>query len=144
VGLVKLTIDGNEVQVPKGTTVLEAAEQIGIHIPRLCYDPDLSAVGACRLCIVKIEGMRNLPASCVTEVTEGMVVHTDTSEVIEARKTLLELLLANHPVDCLTCEKLGECVLAKYCYEYGVLKSPFDGEKHIMKLKQTTLLLSVT
>ena len=134
-GIVKLTIDGKEVQVPKGTTVLEAAEQIGIHIPRLCYDPDLSAVGACRLCIVKIEGMRNLPASCVTEVTEGMVVHTDTPEVIEARKTILELLLANHPVDCLTCEKLGECLLAKYCYEYGVLKSPFDGEKRHYEIK---------
>jgi predicted molibdopterin-dependent oxidoreductase YjgC len=85
VGLVKLTIDGNEVQVPKGTMVLEAAEQIGIHIPRLCYDPDLSNVGACRLCIVEIEGMRNLPASCVTEVREGMVVRTDTPAVMEAR-----------------------------------------------------------
>ncbi|MGB4505460.1 MAG: 2Fe-2S iron-sulfur cluster-binding protein, partial [Syntrophaceticus sp.] len=129
-GLVKLTIDGKDVQVPKGTMVLEAAEQVGIHIPRLCYDPDLSTVGACRLCIVEIEGMRNLPASCVTEVSEGMVVRTDTPAVIEARKTILELLLANHPVDCLTCEKLGECLLAKYCYEYGVFKSSFDGEKH--------------
>ena len=127
---VKLTIDGKEVQVSTETTVLEAAEQMGIHIPRLCYDPDLSSVGACRLCIVEIEGRRNLPASCVTAVNEGMVVHTSTPAVIEARKTVLELLLANHPVDCLTCEKLGECMLAKYCYDYGVLKSPFTGEKH--------------
>jgi NADH-quinone oxidoreductase subunit G len=135
VGLVKLTIDGNEVQVPKGTMVLEAAEQIGIHIPRLCYDPDLSNVGACRLCIVEIEGMRNLPASCVTEVSEGMVVRTDTPAVMEARKTVLELLLANHPVDCLTCEKLGECTLSQYCYEYGIIKSPFIGEKHTYELE---------
>ncbi len=129
-GLVKLIIDGNEVQVPQGTTVLEAAQTMGIHIPRLCYDPDLSSVGACRLCIVEIEGMRNLPASCVTEAREGMVVRTNTPVVTEARKTVLELLIANHPTDCLTCEKLGECVLAKYCYDYGVIKSPFTGEKH--------------
>jgi len=130
VELVKLIIDGNEVQVPKGATVLEAAETMGIHIPRLCYDPNLSSVGACRLCIVEIEGMRNLPASCVTEAREGMVVRTNTPVVIEARKTVLELLIANHPTDCLTCEKLGECELANYCYEYGIAKSPFTGEKH--------------
>jgi NADH-quinone oxidoreductase subunit G len=135
VELVKLTIDGNEVQVPKGTMVLEAAEQIGIHIPRLCHDPDLSNVGACRLCIVEIEGRKNLPASCVTEVTNDMVVRTNTPAVMEARKTVLELLLANHPVDCLTCERLGECTLAKYCYEYGVLKSPFEGEHHDYELE---------
>lgn len=133
--LVRLTIDGKEVQVPAGITVLEAAERIGIHIPRLCYDPELSSVGACRLCIVEIEGMRNLPASCVTTVSEGMVVRTGTPAVIEARKTILELLLANHPVDCLTCEKLGECILAKYCYEYGIEKSPLEGEKHYYELE---------
>ncbi len=129
--LVKLTIDGQEVQVPAGTTVLEAAEQLGIHIPRLCHDPDLTAVGACRLCVVEIEGMRNLPASCVTMATDGMVVRTDTPQIIEARKTILELLIANHPLDCLSCEKLGDCKLAEYCYQYGVKKSPFiNPEKH--------------
>lgn len=128
--LVKLSIDGKEVEVPSGITVLEAAERNGIHIPRLCYDPELSAVGACRLCVVEIKGMRNLPASCVTTVAPGMVVHTGTPAVIEARKTILELLVANHPLACLTCEKLGECKLAAYCYEYGVAKSPFAGVKH--------------
>lgn len=137
VELVKLTIDGKEVEVPAGITVLEAAERMGIHIPRLCYDPELSAVGACRICVVEIEGMRNLPASCVTTVAPGMVVRTGTPAVIEARKTILELLVANHPLDCLTCEKLGECKLAAYCYEYGVAKSPFAGEKHDYEMEDS-------
>ncbi|SHE93395.1 4Fe-4S dicluster domain-containing protein [Desulfofundulus australicus DSM 11792] len=129
-GLIQLQIDGKKVEVPAGTTVLEAAEQTGIHIPRLCHDPELSPWGGCRLCIVEIEGMRNLPASCVTRVAPGMVVRTDSPAVVEARRAILELLLANHPLDCLTCEKNGECKLAEYCYVYGVKESPFRGEKH--------------
>lgn len=128
--LVKLKIDGKEVEVPAGTTVLNAAEQIGIHIPRLCCDPELSAWGACRLCVVEIEGMRNLPASCVTVAAPGMVVRTGSPAVVEARRTILELLIANHPRDCLTCEKNGDCRLAEYCYAYGVKESPFTGEKY--------------
>lgn len=128
--LVRLTIDGKEVEVPAGITVLEAAEQMGVHIPRLCYDPELSSVGACRLCVVEIDGMRNLPASCVTAVTPGMVVRTETPALYEARKTILELLVANHPLDCLTCEKTGACKLAEYCYRYGVKGDGFHGEKH--------------
>ncbi len=128
--LIKLTIDGRNVEVPAGTSVLDAAESIGIHIPRLCYDPSLSSVGACRLCVVEIDGIRNLPASCVTWVSEGMVVRTGTPAVIEARKTNLELLIANHPLDCLICEKMGECKLVEYCYQYGVSESPYQGEKH--------------
>jgi NADH-quinone oxidoreductase subunit G len=130
VELVKLTIDGREVEVPAGTTVLQAAEQNGIDIPRLCYDPDLSLMGACRLCVVEIEGMRNLSASCVTTVWPDMVVKTASPDVIEARRTILELLVANHPLDCMTCEKMGDCRLADYCYEYGIKESPFRGAKH--------------
>ena len=103
--LVTVTIDGQAVQAPAGTSVLDAAQSIGIEIPALCYDPDLSPVGACRLCIVEIEGVRNLPASCVTPASEGMVVRTNTPAVMEARRTMLELLIANHPLDCMTCEK---------------------------------------
>lgn len=128
--LVRLQIDGKEVEVPAGTTVLEAAEKVGIHIPRLCYDPELSPWGGCRLCVVEIEGMRNLPASCVTTVAPGMVVRTNSPVVIEARRVILELLLASHPLDCLTCEKNGACKLADYCYEYGIKEAPFKGEKH--------------
>jgi NADH dehydrogenase/NADH:ubiquinone oxidoreductase subunit G len=138
VELVKITIDGKEVEVPAGISVLEAAERIGIHIPRLCHDPDLSDVGACRLCVVEVEGMRNLPASCVTIVTDGMVVRTNTDPVMEARKTILELLVANHPLDCLTCEKLGDCALAEYCYQYGVTENTFiNPEKHSYELEDS-------
>jgi formate dehydrogenase alpha subunit len=137
VDLVKLTIDGKDVEVPAGTSVLDAAESIGIHIPRLCYDPCLSSVGACRICVVEIAGMRNLPASCVTTVTPGMVVRTDTPAVMEARKTILELLVANHPMDCLTCEKMGDCRLAEYCYAYGVTKGSFKGEEHHYDLEES-------
>jgi NADH-quinone oxidoreductase subunit G len=138
VEMVRLTIDGKEVEVPAGISVLDAAERIGIHIPRLCHDPDLSAVGACRLCVVEVEGMRNLPASCVTMVTNGMVVRTDTPQIIEARKTILELLIANHPLECLTCEKMGDCMLAEYCYQYGLTETSFiDAERHEYDLEES-------
>ena len=129
--LVTVTIDGQTVQAPAGTSVLDAAQSIGIEIPALCYDPDLSPVWACRLCIVEIDGVRNLPASCVTACSEGMVVRTGTPAVMEARKTMLELLIANHPLDCMTCEKTGTCLLQKYCYEYEVSSSPFQGDQHV-------------
>lgn len=127
---VTLTIDGIQVTVPKGATVLDAAEKAGIFIPTFCHDPELSKPGACRICVVEIPGMRNLPASCVTEATEGMVVNTASPAVLEARKTILELLLDNHPEDCLTCSKNGECRLQDYSYLYGVRAGAFKGEKH--------------
>lgn len=127
---VTLTIDGTQITVSKGTTVLEAAEQAGIFIPTFCHDPELSKPGACRICVVEIPGARNLPASCVTEATEGMVVYTNSPVIIEARKTNLELLLANHPEDCLTCHKNGACRLQDYAYFYDVRPGAFPGEKH--------------
>lgn len=130
VHMVTLKINGKEVKTPRGTTILQAAENVGIEIPRLCYDPELSAMGACRLCVVEVKGNRLLPASCVTPVTDGMEVQTESESVIEARKTVLELLVANHPLDCMTCDKQGECKLADYCYQYGVKESPYKGEKH--------------
>lgn len=127
---IKLTINGKEVEAPVGSTILQAAENAGISIPRLCYDPDLSPLGACRLCIVEVEGNRLLPASCVTPVSPGMIVYTESPKVVEARKTILKLLVANHPLDCLTCDKMGSCKLADYAYQYGVKNSPFRGEMH--------------
>ena len=109
---VKFTINGKEVEVPVGSTILQAAEIVGFDIPRLCYDPDLSKLGACRLCVVEVKGNRLLPASCVTPVTEGMEVQTESPAVVEARRTILELLVANHPLDCMTCEKMGDCRLS--------------------------------
>jgi len=126
---VTLTIDGQKVTVPAGTTVLEAARQAGIFIPTLCHDPDFPGFGACRLCVVEIPGMRNLPASCVTAAADGMVVYTASEAVIEARRTILDLLLANHPLDCLTCAKNGDCRLQDYCFLYGVGQTSFTGEK---------------
>ena len=103
---IELTIDGEKVSVPKGITVLEACRMHDIPIPTLCHESELTPAGACRLCIVEIEGMRNLPPSCVTKVAGGMVVHTQNARVRNARKVVLELLVANHPLDCMTCQKM--------------------------------------
>jgi formate dehydrogenase alpha subunit len=126
---VTLTINGRQVTVPAGTTVLEAAKLQGINIPTLCHDPELTRPGACRICVVEIKGWRNLPPSCVTTVTEGMEVETHSPAIMEARQTIIDLLLANHPEDCMTCQKFGSCSLADYAYEYGVRKTSFTGEK---------------
>ncbi|ADG83079.1 NADH:ubiquinone oxidoreductase, subunit G, iron-sulfur binding protein [Thermincola potens JR] len=127
--MVKLTIDGQPVTVPAGTSILEAAKSIGIDIPNFCYDKDLTVAGACRMCVVEVAGYRNLAAACATAVAEGMVVQTESERVVEARRVLLELLLANHPRDCMVCEKTGDCRLQDYCYRYGVKESPFQGER---------------
>ena len=95
--LIKLTINGKEVEVEAGTTILKAAELMGIDIPHLCFDEDLSSVGACRLCVVEVKGARSLVASCAAAVTPGMVVETHSPAVMEARRTILELMIANHP-----------------------------------------------
>ncbi|GAW31663.1 NADH dehydrogenase subunit G [Carboxydocella sp. JDF658] len=135
---VTLTIDGRQVTVPKGTTVLEAAQAAGLDIPTFCHDPELTRPGACRICVVEIEGMRNLPASCVTEATDGMVVHTESQQVREARQTILELLLANHPEDCMTCHKTGNCKLAEYAYRYGVRQPSYQGERHDFPIDESS------
>jgi len=128
---VTLTINGQKVSVPEGITVLEAARQQGYFIPTFCYEKDLTAPGACRICVVEIKGMRNLPPSCVTTVANGMEIETESPVVVEARKTILELLVANHPLDCMTCEKSGNCKLQDYAYRYGVSGSNrFAGAKH--------------
>ncbi|MGO0123511.1 formate dehydrogenase subunit alpha [Desulfothermobacter acidiphilus] len=124
---VTLVIDGREVTVPAGTTILEAARQAGINIPTLCHDPELSPWGGCRLCIVEVRGWKELPASCITPVRPGMVVETESPAVRHARRTLIELLLANHPEDCLTCERTGSCALQDLAYRYGVRRR-FQGE----------------
>ena len=126
---ISLTIDGRSVSVPAGSTVFQAAEAAGIHIPHLCHHPWLAPSGACRLCVVEITGGKGLPTACTTPVAEGMTVQTETPRVTEARRLILELMLANHPLDCLTCEKCGDCDLQRYAYHYGVARSPFEGER---------------
>lgn len=125
--MVNLTIDGRQIQAPAGSSVLEAARAAGIYIPTLCYHPDLRAEGACRLCMVEASGARTLVASCVYPVSEGMVVKTNTNKVREARKTVIELLLTNHPKDCLCCQKSGDCELQNMAADLGVRKLRFEG-----------------
>ncbi len=128
---VTLTIDGAEVTVPKGTIVIRAAEGIGIQIPRFCDHPLLDPVGACRQCLVEVEGQRKPLASCTTVATDGMVVRTQvTSEAADrAQKGVMELLLINHPLDCPVCDKGGECPLQNQAMSSGRAESRFDGVK---------------
>ena len=128
---VTVTIDGFEITVPKGTLVIRAAELLGIQIPRFCDHPLLDPVGACRQCLVHIEGQPKPPASCTTTCTEGMVVHTQlTSPVAEkAQRGMMELLLINHPLDCPMCDKGGECPLQNQAMSSGQGETRFDGAK---------------
>ncbi|MER5637558.1 NADH-quinone oxidoreductase subunit G [Kitasatospora sp. NPDC002227] len=129
--LVTLTIDGVEVQVPKGTLVIRAAEQIGTQIPRFCDHPLLDPAGACRQCIVEIEGQRKPVASCTIPVAEGMVVRTQVSSPVaeKAQRGVMELLLINHPLDCPVCDKGGECPLQNQAMSTGETDSRFEGMK---------------
>ncbi|MGW5210920.1 NADH-quinone oxidoreductase subunit G [Streptomyces sp. NPDC004051] len=129
--LVTLTIDGVEISVPKGTLVIRAAEQLGIEIPRFCDHPLLDPAGACRQCIVEVEGQRKPMASCTITCTDGMVVKTQlTSPVAEkAQHGVMELLLINHPLDCPVCDKGGECPLQNQAMSHGNPESRFDGKK---------------
>jgi len=120
VKVISLTIDGQKVTVPEGATVLEAAREAGIYIPTLCYDPDLEPYGACRMCIVQIEGERGLPTACTTRAADGMVVHTDTEEVNRVRRVICEMLIADHPADCLTCSSNQRCELQKVASYLGL------------------------
>jgi len=119
---ISLTIDDVEVAVPAGTTILEAARTAGIDIPHLCYDPDLQLppTSSCRLCLVEVAGAKSLAASCSHPVAAGMVVRTDTERIRQTRRMVIELLLSDHPHDCLTCEKAGNCALQEYAYQFGV------------------------
>jgi len=115
-----VTIDGQKLEVKPGTTVLEAARRASIYIPTLCYEPDLKPYGACCLCVVEIEGMRGLPTSCTTPVTDGMVVHTESQIVNQSRLISMELIMANHQGDCLTCAKNQNCELQRVARYLGV------------------------
>jgi len=122
---VTLTIDGKSVTVPAGTLLIEAAKQVGIEIPSFCYYPGLSLQGACRMCVVAIEQMPKLQTACTTVAANGMVVYTQTEEVANARKAMLEFVLTNHPLDCPVCDKGGECELQDAVFRYGAAESRF-------------------
>jgi formate dehydrogenase alpha subunit len=125
--LITLTIDGKEVRIQPGVTIYWAAKAAGIEIPHLCYGEDIQPQSSCRLCVVEVEGMRNLAASCSYPAAEGMVVHTTSERVMKARRMNLELILSDHDISCITCEKSGSCLLEKYAYEFGISESTFTG-----------------
>jgi len=136
--LVTIFIDGREVQVPDGVTILEACKMEKIHVPTLCYMEGLSSWGGCRICVVEVEGQPNLVASCVTPVREGMKIKTTSKKVREARKTNLELLLSNHPLDCQLCDRNGSCELQDLAYEFGVREIRFQGERKTYEVDQSS------
>lgn len=127
--MVTLKIDGKEVKAPEGTTLIDAAALAGIHIPNLCYIKGMKGVGACRLCLVEIEGMKAPVISCNTKVKEGMTVNTKTEKVEEVRKFVIDLILSMHPLDCMTCTKAGVCRLQSYAYDFGIKESSFTRKK---------------
>lgn len=126
--MVTIKMNGKELTVESGSSLLEAARANGVAIPTLCYDETLSIFGGCRMCIVEMVGSGKLVASCTEKVKEGMDVLTESEKVVKARKDILGLLLSNHPVDCLTCEKVGNCGLQELAYRYGVRGPSFIGE----------------
>ena len=126
--MVNLTINGQQVTVPKDSTIMEAAKSVGINIPALCRFDGVHQFGSCRICVVEVEGAKVLQASCLAKVSEGMVVHTNTHKVRKARRVLYELLLSDHDKDCLSCQRNQSCELQELGKTLGVLESRFDGE----------------
>jgi NADH-quinone oxidoreductase subunit G len=128
--IVTLTVDGKKVTAPAGSLLIEACKSAGIEVPSFCYYPGLSLQGACRMCVVKVEKMPKLQTACTTGVTEGMIVSTDSDEVRQARKAMVELLLGNHPLDCPVCDAGGECELQDMTFSYGAAESKFIEAKN--------------
>ena len=127
--MIKIYIDGKPLQAKEGTTIKKAAEKEGIHIPHLCYHPAFIPEGSCRMCLVEIEDFPNLELACSTQIRKGMKIFTMSERVIEARKGVLEFLLADHPLDCPICDKAGECKLQDYFEEYGLFEGRFYEQK---------------
>jgi len=126
---ITIYINAKPYQVDPGQTIMQAADKLGFRIPRLCYHPRLSIEGACRVCIVEVEGMRNYAASCAFPVSEGIKIHTDTQDIRRARRDIVELILDNHPDDCHTCERDSICELQRLAYSMGIRNRHFKGEK---------------
>jgi len=128
---VNITVDGKKVTAPAGTLLIEACKSVGIEVPSFCYYPNLSLQGACRMCLVKVEKMPKLQTACTTVIGEGMIVSTDTPEIHQARKSMVEMLLGNHPLDCPVCDAGGECELQDMTFSYGAAESKYiDAKNH--------------
>jgi predicted molibdopterin-dependent oxidoreductase YjgC len=133
--MVTITIDGKRVTIRKRSTVLDAIRKLDIPIPTLCHHPALTSYGGCRLCIVEIKGLPRPVTACTTPVNEGMEVITINPNLEKMRKTTLELILSDHPNDCMVCERAGDCVLQELAYFYGIKENRFIGERRIYKKK---------
>jgi NADH-quinone oxidoreductase subunit G len=133
---VKLTIDGRAVEAPAGTLLIEAARCAGIEIPSFCYYEGLALQAACRMCLVEVEKAPKLMTACTLPVAEGMVVRTESPQVVQARKGVLEFLLTNHPLDCPVCDKGGECELQDMVFRYGAGESRFAEQKQHVDERQ--------
>ena len=127
--MIHLTIDGKNVEVAEGTTILEAAKRVNINIPTLCFLKFINEMGECRMCLVEVEGRKGFATSCIQKAEEGMIVHTNTAELIEARRLVLDLILSNHDRDCLTCTRNGSCELQKLAEEFNVTEIEYKGER---------------
>ena len=127
--MINLKIDDKEISVPEGITILEAARQANIDIPTLCYLKEIKQIGDCRMCIVEVEGRKGFATSCIQKVEEGMVVHTHTPAVMEARRMVLDLIISNHAKDCLTCTRNGNCELQALAIKFNVLNIEYEGER---------------
>lgn len=127
--MMNLTINDKKITVPTGTTILNAARRSGIYIPTLCDDPRLEPYGGCRLCLVQVKGMPKPVTACTTPATDGMEIQTSNEEIEHQRRTIIELLLSDHPVDCMVCEKAGDCTLQELSYFYNLRANRFYGER---------------
>lgn len=137
--MITLTIDGETVSVPEGTTIMNAAEELDIHIPRLCYHPDLSLAGSCRVCIVEVKGIDFFVTSCCWKVSEGMEVQSSSPEIRRARRDIVELLLDNHTMDCQTCARDTNCELQSLAYSLGVRERFFEGKRKDFEIDDSSL-----
>ncbi len=137
----KIFIDGKEIETQPGSTILEAAKKGGIHIPTLCYHKQLSPYGGCRLCIVEVEGVPRLLASCTTPVTEAIVVQTNSEKIRKHRKTIVELILSNNPNECMVCEQNGRCELQDLAYKFGLKEIRFKGEQSVHPIENRNPLI---
>src|ERR1700690_2637985 len=134
---VTLTIDGRDVTVPEGTSIMRASMEAGIKVPRLCATDSLNSFGSCRLCLVEVEGPGGTPASCTTPVTPGMKVHTVSDKLRKLRRGVMELYISDHPLDCLTCSANGNCELQDMAGTVGLreVRYGYDGANHLGQTK---------
>ncbi len=128
-GKVKVKIDGKMTEVPEGINLIEAARLAGVHIPNLCYLKGMKGIGACRLCLVEVEGAKAPVIACNTKVKDGMKINTATEPILEARKFVIDLIVSMHPLDCMTCTKAGVCSLQNYAYQFGIKEASFTRKK---------------